>query len=426
MEVLMNLKNESVMKNEAPGIWANRFDGAAVFFGALVPIGIVVGNAGFEAMVSMTGLCWIIRSILAKSNPIPALVKHPLLQGWLAFYGCILVSLLWNGPGSKGWSHDVVLIRHLLFFAAFIDISKRRNVIRPLIMGLGAGVLWAALNALLAYSIGHDLIGKSIARYENKLKEGERIASFAAYAGPFFLAWGLLAKDLLVKRRMLLFGIGGIACILLVVFHIRTAQLGAICGILAAVALYLLRSMPRKVAITLFLSAVLFMGAGARYANLDNLAGIHSRIRLGSMYDRINIWKVSWAMWKDHPVLGVSVSGWKDAYKKTVASVPPYVSPDGRVIRASEAMHCHNLYLQILSSLGIVGSLCFCWFFVNIIRCVFSGGMDGWRSGLSTWPAVFLVIGLTGWNIFGAQYLPIFAYFLALTAISYGEKQFVN
>ncbi|MBC2709909.1 MAG: O-antigen ligase family protein [Desulfosarcina sp.] len=413
------------MTNNGPSTWVDRFDTIAVFSGALVPIGIAVGNAGYEAMISMTGLCWIIRSILAKSNPIPALVKHPLLQGWLALYGCILVSLLWNGPGSKGWAHDVVLIRHLLFFAAFIDISRRRNVIRPLIIGLGAGVLWAALNALLAYSIGHDLIGKSIARYDNKLKEGERIASFAAYAGPFFLAWGLLAKDLLLKRRAVFFGIGGIACIMLVVFHIRTAQVGAIFGILMAGTLYLYRALPRKLVMVLFLLLGLFMGVGVKYTNFDNLDGIDDRINLDSMYDRVNIWKVSWVMWKDNPVFGVSVSGWKDAYKKTVASFPPYVWPDGRVIRDAEAMHCHNLFLQILSSLGIVGILCFCWFFVNIIRSTLSSGMSGWRSGLPIWPAIFLVIGLTGWNFFGSQYLPIFTYFLSLTAIPYGGKQSV-
>ena len=422
----MNFRDVSLMTGRVTGIWADRFDAAAVFFGALVPIGIVVGNVGFETMISMTGLCWIIRSFLAKSNPIPALVKHPLLQGWLAWYGCILISLSWNGSGIEGWAHDVVHIRHLLFFAAFIDISRRRNVIRPLIIGLGSGVLWAALNALMAYSIGHDLIGNSISRYDSKLNEGERIASFAAYAGPFFLAWGLLAKDLLIKRRMLLFGLGGMACVMLVVFHIRTAQLGAICGILVAGAFYLVRSLPRKVAIVLILSAVLLMGAGVKSAKLDNWDTIHSQKYLSSTYARIAIWKVSWAMWKDSPVFGVSVSGWKDAYKKTVGSVPPYVSPSGRVTRVPEAMHCHNLFLQILSSLGIIGSLCFCWFFVNIIRSVFSGGMDGWRWGLSIWPAIFLVIGLTGWNIFGAQYLPIFTYFLSLTAIPYGGKQLVD
>ena len=397
------------MKEDGAGLWAGRFDTAAVFFGALVPVGIAVGNTGFEAAIGLTGLCWIIRSFLAKKNPFPTLLKHPLLQAWLAWYCCILISLLWNGPGSKGWGHDVVLVRHWLFFAALMDISRRRNVVRPLLIGLGAGILWAAFNALLAYTIGHDLIGKSLARYDSKLKEGERIASFAAYAGPFFLAWALLAKNLLPRKRILLYGIGLIAIVMLVAFHIRTAQIGATAGIMLAGALYLIRRLPLRYAVLLLLLAGLLMGIGVvKYVAVGDL---------DSMYDRINMWKVAWTMWKAKPILGVSVSGWQDAYRETVDSVLPYVSPDGIVIRSPEAMHAHSLFFQVLSSTGILGSLCFCWLFICIVR-ILSKNVADWRWGLTPWPAIFLVIGLTGWNIFGSQYLPLFAYYMTLTGIS--------
>lgn len=389
------------------GRWPDRLDAAAVFWGALVPVGIAVGNAGFETAIAMSGLCWLVRAAITRSNPLPGLIRHSLFQAWLAWYACIVISLLWNGAGHKGWAHDVVLFRHLLFFAAMIDISKRRQVARPLVIGLGIGIAWAAVNTVLAYTIGHDLIGKSLARYDNKIKEGERIASFAAYAGPFFIAWALLARDSVVKKRMLLLGIGAVAFILLVVFHIRTAQIGAFIGVALAAALLLVRSLPRKIAIVVLLISGLCMGAGLKYVPVGNL---------DSMYDRVNIWKVAWKMWKTHPVLGVSVSGWQDVYKETVDSVEPYVSPDGRVIRASEAMHAHSLFFQVTSATGILGSICFCWLFFNIVRSL-PGGRASWRWGLPPWPAVFLVIGLTGWNIFGSQYLPIFAYFMALTGI---------
>jgi O-antigen ligase len=129
------------------------------------------------------------------------------------------------------------------------------------------------------------------------------------------------------------------------------------------------------------------------------------------------MWKVAWTMWKAKPILGVSVSGWQDAYRETVDSVLPYVSPDGIVIRSPEAMHAHSLFFQVLSSTGILGSLCFCWLFICIVR-ILSKNVADWRWGLTPWPAIFLVIGLTGWNIFGSQYLPLFAYYMTLTGIS--------
>ncbi|MFZ5571080.1 MAG: O-antigen ligase family protein [Thermodesulfobacteriota bacterium] len=392
-------------------IWADRLDKAVIFSGAFVPAGIVVGNAGFEAAVALAGLCWIVRSVLAGENPLPRLLRHPVLLPWLAWYGSILISLLWNGPGDKGWAHDVVLIRHLLFCAALIDTSRRREVARPLLMGLAAGLLWAALNTALAHVFGHDLMGKDLERYANKLKEAERIASFAAYAAPFYLAWGLLDKTLTSRNRGLIFGLALLAAGLMVLFRIRTAMLGAGAGLLLALAYLTTRYISTKTAVILFLMLGFAGGLGVKY--LPRPGG-----NLDSVYDRINIWKVAWHMFQENPVVGVSVSAWRQVYATTAASgaVAPYVSPDGRVVRSPDATHCHSLFFQVLSSTGILGSLVFVWLFFSIVRRV-SGGLSGWRYGLLTWPAVFIMIGLTGWNIFGAQYLPIFAFWVALAAL---------
>lgn len=386
-------------------------DQGAVLFGALVPTGIAVGNAGFETAIILTGLCWVIGLLLSKNNPFPRLIRHPILMPWLAWYGCIMISLAWNGPGDKGWSHDIVLIRHLVFFAALLDISNRRDVARPLLIGLGTGILWAALNTMLAQVIGHDLIGKSAERYANKLKEAERIPSFAAYAAPFFLSWGLLDKTLLPKKRLLIIGIGLLAVSLLVFFHIRTAIIGAGIGLLLAGACLATRLISRKTAIIGFLLLGLASGLAVPYFPRPNM-------NMDSMYDRINIWKVAWVMWKEHPLVGVSVSAWRDVYAATAASgrVTPYVSPDGRIIGSLEAMHSHSLFFQVLSSTGLLGSLVFIWLFCSVVW-VLPRNLAGWRYGLIPWPAVFLVIGLTGWNIFGAQYLPIFAFWVVLTAL---------
>ncbi len=392
-------------------LWENRLDTAAVLFGALLPAGIVVGNAGFEATIALTGVCWIVRSFLAGKNPLPRLIRHPILLPWLAWYGCVMISLLWNGPGDKGWAHDVVLIRHLIFCAALLDISTRREVTRPLLIGLGAGVCWAALNTSLAYLIGHDLIGKSLERYANKLKEAERIASFAAYAAPFFLSWGILDQNLNQRKRLLIFSLGTLSVVLMVVFRIRTAVLGAGAGVLLAVAYLATRFISTRTAVILFLLLGFAGGLGVKYIPRPT----HN---MDSMYDRINIWKVAWEMWREHPFVGVSVSAWRQVYARTVASgsVQPYVSPDGRVVRSPDAMHSHSLFFQILSSTGLLGALVFAWLFVCIVRMVVRD-LSGWRYGMLPWPAVFLMIGLTGWNIFGAQYLPIFAFWVVLAAL---------
>jgi O-antigen ligase len=158
--------------------------------------------------------------------------------------------------------------------------------------------------------------------------------------------------------------------------------------------------------------------AGLICVSIFGLIRFGPRVDLDSTYDRIGYWKVVWAMWQEHPILGVSVSAWQDVYKETAASdrVKPYISPDGRSWKHREVTHAHNLFFHLISCTGILGVASFCWLFVNCIRLVICK-IDLCGHAMITWPVVFFVIGLTGWNIYGAQYQTIFAYFAALTGV---------
>ncbi|MCD4721462.1 MAG: O-antigen ligase family protein [Desulfobacula sp.] len=396
--------------------WAFRLDSFCIVVGAMVPVGIIIGNAGFESMVALAGICWIIRSIIAKENPWPGLLKHPLILPWLFWYGSIIISLAWNGPGSKGWAHDIVFIRYFLYFSALLDISKRRSIITPLLIGLAAGVLWSLFNIILAYAIGHDVFGKPLIRYTSKLKEAGRVASLAAYIGPFFLAWSFLDFRLTYKMRIATALVGIMAMIQIFHVPIRTVQIASIAGILSFMTYFIFTKITRIWTFFIILLMGLFIGIFIKFGPQWDFK---------SFYDRISIWKVAWVMWLDHPITGVSVSAWQDSYKEIVASgsVSPYVASDGFMVRSPEAAHAHSLFLQLLACTGILGFCSFCWLFINIIRMAFQKNVSGWRIGLITWPIVFIVIGLTGWNIFGSQYQTVFAYFMILTAVSVNQQE---
>lgn len=398
------------MQHDKRKLWAARLDGFCAVTAGLVPLGLVIGNVGFEATIAMTGCFWIVRSLLARWNPIPRLVKHPLIIPWLAWLGSVLVSLLWNGPGGKGWGHDVALVRYFIYVAAVFDISLRKPVFKYLLIGLGAGIVWGLANTLLAYAIGHDLFGRPLSRYSYKIKDAGRIASLAAYVGPFFLAWGSLGKDLGPLKRLAVLAIGVIAMIQIFHIQIRTVEIAAAAGMFAYI-IYIAKRF----------GGWLIMGVAT--AALGLFAWLFVRfgpqVNLWSLYDRMGYWKVVWEMWREHPIVGVAVSAWQDVYKEMAASdkVAPFVSPDGRIWKAVEVTHAHNLVLHILSCTGLLGLASFGWLFVNTVRMVI-GRLDICGHALLTWPVVFLVIGLTGWNIYGAQYQTVFAFFIALTGAS--------
>ncbi len=396
--------------------WTSRIDSFCVVMGAMVPTGLIIGNAGFESMIALVGLSWIIRSIIAKENPWPRLLKHPLVLPWLFWFGSVMISLAWNGAGSKGWAHDIVLIRYFIYFAALLDISHRRSIITSLLIGLGAGILWGLANTIMAYAIGHDIFGNDLIRYSYKLKEASRIASLAAYAGPFFFAWFLLDSRLTRKIKIAIAILTGIAMLQIFHVHIRTVEIASIAGILSSLIYLISKKVPWKwlsfFAILMGVLIGVFIKFGPSY-NLD------------SFYARVNIWKVTWYMWLDHPVVGVSVSAWQDYYKHKFASgaIEPFMQSSSMNVHVPEAAHAHNLFLQLMSASGIIGLISFLWLFVNSIRVQLKNKISGWRNGLITWPVVFLVIGLAGWNIFGSQYQTLFAYFMVLTAASAMPKQ---
>ena len=176
--------------------------------GALIPIGLIVGNIGFETMIGLVGGGWVVRSIIAKKNPLNTILKHPMVVPWIALLMSIAISLFVNGPGSKGWAHDLVFFRYLLYFLALLDISERLPVARYLVIGLAAGVVWAVINTLSAHLLGFDLLGKPLVRYTAKLKEASRISGLSAYAFPYLFSWGILDRSLSRKIRVIVTIIG--------------------------------------------------------------------------------------------------------------------------------------------------------------------------------------------------------------------------
>jgi O-antigen ligase len=386
--------------------------------GALLPIGIIIGNVAFEAVIALVDIAWIIRWVLVKESPFQKkIILHPLILPWLLWFGTIIISLLIHGQGIAGWAHDVVYIRYLFFVAALIDVSERLPVHKYLIIGLGAGAAWAAINILSAYTLGYDLFGRPLLRYVSKLKESARIAGLFAYIAPFFLGWAVLDRTMTAKQRMLAVSVGILALALVFQTQIRTALLASAVGIAAFIA-YLIYTKSRVAMITL----TLVCAGGAILA----LPRIESFTDLGSTYARIYIWKVALQMWQDNPLFGVGVASFEAVYKSIAASglVAPYTAPDGAIVSLPEALHAHNLFLMLLACNGVVGLCMFLWLFANAVRLIFRR-LDGWRFGLIAWPCVMIVIGLTGWNIYHGWYQAVFAYFIVLVGCANGKKETV-
>ena len=388
-----------------------RLDDWTVWLAAVVPIGLAVGTVAFEAIVVLTDLCWLAALFIRRRLPDSLRSRPSLVVALLFWLASVWLSRLVSpNAGLHAWGHDLAFSRYIIFILALIDIAYRRPVARYLAWGLVAGVAWSAVNTVLALTVGYDLVGHPAWRYTGKLKENARIGAICAYSGPILLFW---SRQAFIRHRrqgtwLAVFAV--VSFVLLLKSVLRTAIIGSFVGVVFGI-LFVLRNNTRlvwKVALVLF---CLILAAG--YLSQSKIKSMP----LGSLYDRVYMWKVSFAIWKENPLMGVGIGSFKDAYhaKAISGQVKPFVAPDGSVWKESNGYHAHNLVLQILVCTGLVGLATFGWLFIKLCRLAFADN-NPWGPGLATWPVVFLVIGLAGWNIFDAFYATIFSYLAALTA----------
>lgn len=392
-------------------VWLARLDRFSAVSGALVPTGLVVGNVGFEGMIGLAGLSWLLRILLSvawgdpdRRYSIAVLGRHPLVLPWIVWYAVIIISLAWNDPAGGEWGYNLVLARQLVFLAAMLDISRRLPVGRYFLFGLAGGLVWAAANTLSAHLLGHDLIGKPLARYTGRLKEGSRIAHLAAFAAPFYFCRVLLTPKLTteLKRRLILLTL--LSVCLVFITKSRTTILAMALGLVLP---FFLRKRLLRFLVPFCLVLLI---AGGWMIFQDGRMWDFS-----SVYHRFYIWKVSWLIWLDHPFIGVSASGFKEAFPLFASPdlVASFNLPDPTNLYWTSASHAHNLFLMVLAVSGIAGLAAFSWLLINAVRMTLRAGQD-WRSGLVSWPVVFLTIGMIGTNIYDGMSLTLFAFFLVL------------
>ena len=235
-----------------------------------------------------------------------------------------------------------------------------------------------------------------------------------AYAAPFFLTWGVLDKKLSARLRGLILFIGFLAVAQLLQTHVRTAILASVVGVLYSVVYFIRKQVSTRMAVGSVLIMVIVVVVFFSFFRMWNLA---------TVYDRVYYWKVTWAIWQEHPVLGVGISSFQDAYRAMAASgkVGEFLAPNGVSYHLAEQTHAHNIFFMLISCTGILGLSAFCWLFIRCVRLAHKHS-EGIRMGLVSFPAVFLIIGLTGFNIFHSWYQALFSFYFVLIACKEQEK----
>lgn len=132
---------------------------------------------------------------------------------------------------------------------------------------------------------------------------------------------------------------------------------------------------------------------------------------------RLQLWEVSWNMFRQHPILGIGAAGYRQEVKRLAAT--GRLSPE-----AGASLHSHNDFMQALATLGIIGAIAIVAlyavpgiYFMKLARTPDGNQRATAGMGLAV-TAGFLIYGLTDtlfyWSVCSQFYTIIIAALFAL------------
>jgi len=403
---------------------SSKFEEFSLLCAALLPTAAVVGSAVFEPLIALVGLSWLAGRLVAPLGgrlTWQEIGRHPLILPYVVWYIVIMLSFFYNNSQMDKLAYNLVFGRYIFFLAALLDISRRRPVLPYLLYGLAGGVLWAAVNSAMVHILGFDILGHPLGNYTEKRHEAPRIAQLAAFSAPFFGAWALeilgrrgTEKKGFLQRLPWLLALWAMASVLVFISDIRTYILAAVVGSALVVLFY-----GGRVRLKLLFAVVLLV-------SLAVVAGQHGWLqRLDTVNHRFYIWDISWRMFVEHPIWGVSTSSYQGLFPHYAsgALASSYHLPEPYAPSWLIASHAHNLLLMILAVNGLLGGMAFIWLFTNAMRCLGRSAGHVLHLALLSWPGVFLTIGLLGTNIFDGATGVLFVFFLMIIVLAAEEKR---
>jgi O-antigen ligase len=385
-----------------------------VIFGALLAIIVLTAipygsvepwwAALFECAIFALTILWIVEGLLSGSwlvgthtllLPLLVLIAYGFAQTLPVARGEVAGIQVWQTISADPYQTRLVALKLLALTLAaalllrYTDSIRRMRVLIYTVVGLG---VLSALFGLIRQTTQHDSIGFVLPYLRLNSGYGQFINKnhFAFLAEMALgLAIGIVAGG--VRRDQILIYLalalpvwtalvlsnsrGGLFSMLAQVLFLglvaaslrsrgKTAEReeGNTSSLLGRFSRsVLLRAILLVCLVVLVFVGAIWMGGEPLVTRLETVTGEMSSANVedngGS--SRKAIWRATWRLIKDHPILGVGFGGYWTA-------IPQYHEASGRVT----PQEAHNDYLELMASGGIVGLGILVWFLFALIRSV--------------------------------------------------------
>ncbi len=347
---------------------------------ALLPFGRA---AELAMLVCAIGGC--VMAVRRRIDWRSASVRLALLM-FAAYWLPELVSAFDAVAGKRAWSEVALDLRYLPFLLFACVALQTAVAQRTALSGCGLILAVWLIDALLQATTGLSIGGPASADRLSGIFGADdlKLGGVVALLSPFLLL------PLFSRHRAL----GALASLAVVIVVLLAGSRAAWVSLALVLTVIVWRSFEggSKALAALLLSAL--AGVALVVAGYFASDTFHERIERTSaalqggdgvnyaLSGRVPIWTTALRMFREHPINGVGVRGFRDSYRAYAEADDPWNGFDGD----AGAFHAHQIVLEVASETGAFGLLCWVW--ATLI------GLRVWREAELTARAVAAPVSL--------------------------------
>jgi len=300
--------------------------------------GITFSNAAVESATGFILFLFIIKRIIAKDIKPPKTELNTVL--YLLFL-VIFVSCVRSGYFKDSIKGLARAFKYTMLYFALIDLfSGDARRLRRFFWAVIFISCLTFINGIFQSISGFDFLrhrgleeSDRLARIKASFVHPNDFGTYIISVLPFSLAF--FSRGLSARKRIFL----AVVCFLGFYCLLRTSSRGAWLGFLIAASVYFFYYKKKAalfIPLIIFVCIAVFPNSPARITSMFKQDG-------NTVWERTQLWKGTWNMIKEHPVMGFGINTFSDYF-------PKYKPPGYPDLR-----YAHNSYLQMWSETGVIG-----------------------------------------------------------------------
>ncbi|OKH87411.1 polymerase [Thalassospira sp. TSL5-1] len=343
-----------------------RLRATALVFLCLIPVLLLFARGPADVALSLVGILFLVRSALRRDWAWAR--EADILALLVALLMLVAIAAPFGEYPGKNFTRGLIWVRFVVFYAAATRwLISDRKVVKLLCWVVSAALLLAALDALFQFVTGYSLLGgQKMASFAGRLTgplDRPNIGSYMSKLAFAVMALAFVARQVFEEKKAFAFSALVMLPVLAVIFLSgeRTASVLTLAGIVAVViGLFLVGGRARLISIGLGIAGAAGIGAlltfssriAGRLADLEHIVSDYA----ASIYGQLAL--MGWRFFTEHPLTGIGMGSFEKVCK---AEMPPEALEFGCY------PHPHNIYMEWLSSSGLVGTLPWLVFVVLVV-----------------------------------------------------------